>query len=59
MSSDEEKLSVLGHLYELRKRLIRCLIAVAITSILSFIFAPQVFEILKEPAGEFNPIFIE
>ena len=59
MSNDEKKLSVLGHLNELRKRLIRCLIAVAITSILSFIFAPQIFEILKEPAGEFNPIFIE
>ncbi len=59
MSNDEKKLSVLGHLNELRRRLIRSLIAVAITSILSFIFAPQIFEILKEPAGDFNPIFIE
>ncbi|MFC1939600.1 twin-arginine translocase subunit TatC [Chloroflexota bacterium] len=59
MSNNEKKLSVLEHLSELRKRLIRSLIAVAITSILSFIFAPQIFEILKGPAGDFNPIFIE
>ncbi|MFC2040976.1 twin-arginine translocase subunit TatC [Chloroflexota bacterium] len=59
MSNNEKKLSVLEHLSELRKRLIRSLVAVAITSILSFIFAPQIFEILKEPAGDFNPIFIE
>ncbi len=46
MSNNEEKLSVLGHLGELRKRLIRSLIAVVITSILSFIFYEQIFDIL-------------
>ncbi|MFC1933617.1 twin-arginine translocase subunit TatC [Chloroflexota bacterium] len=50
MSNDKEKLSVLGHLAELRKRLIRSLIVVAITSILSFIFYEQIFDILIAPA---------
>ena len=52
MSNDEGKLSVLGHLAELRKRLIRSLIAVVITSILSFIFYKQIFDILIFPAPQ-------
>ncbi len=59
MSNNEEKLSVLGHLVELRKRLIRSLIAVAITSILSFIFYKKILEILIRPAQGVNLIFID
>jgi len=59
MSNVDKRLTVLGHLVELRIRLIRGVIAVAITTIISFAFAPQIFEILKAPAGDFNPIFIE
>ena len=59
MSSDEKKLTVLGHLVELRKRLIRSLIVVAITTLLSFIFAKQIFNILIFPAQGINLIFIE
>jgi len=60
MSNDEKKLSILGHLAELRKRLIRSLIAVVITSILSFIFAEQIFNILISPAPQdINLIYIE
>jgi len=47
------------HLGELRRRLIRCLIAVLITSILSFIFARQIFNILIMPAEGIYLIFIE
>ncbi len=47
----ENKLSVLGHLLELRKRLLRSVIAVVITTIVSFVFADQIFEILKRPLG--------
>ena len=47
------------HLGELRRRLIRCLIAVLITSVLSFIFARQIFNILIMPAEGINLIFIE
>ena len=64
MSNDETKLSVLGHLAELRKRLIRSLIAVAITSIVSFIYYKDIFNILTYkcsfyPALDINLQFIE
>ena len=59
MSNGEDRLSVLGHLTELRKRLIRSVIAVVITSILSFIFYKQIFDILIYPAQDINLIFIE
>ena len=60
MSSDQKNLNFLGHIAELRKRLIRSLIAVVITSIISFIFAEQIFDILIFPAPEdINLIYIE
>ena len=52
MSTNEKKLSVLGHIAELRKRLIRSVIAVVITAGLSFIFYHQIFGILIGPAPE-------
>jgi len=52
MSTDEKKLSILGHLGELRKRLIGSLIAVVITSTISFIFYHQIFDILISPAPQ-------
>lgn len=60
MSNDEKKLSILGHLGELRKRLIRSLIAVVITSIVSFIFYQQILGILITPLPQdVNLTFIE
>jgi len=59
MSSNKQKLSVLGHLGELRKRLIRSLIAVVLTSILSFVFYEQIFNILISPAQDISLVFIE
>jgi len=60
MSNDEKKLSVLGHFAELRKRLIRSLIAVVITSILSFLFYQQILDILISPLPQdVNLTFIE
>lgn len=58
MGSDK-KLSVLKHLSELRHRLIRCVIAVSITSIISFIFAKQIFHILILPTEGINLVYIE
>ena len=58
MGSDK-KLSVLKHLSELRRRLIRCVIAVSITSIISFIFAKQIFQILILPTEGINLVYIE
>ena len=57
--NDQEKQPVLSHLSELRKRLVRSVIAVFIGTIITFFFAPQIFEILKQPAGDINLIFIE
>jgi len=50
MSNDEKKLTLLGHISELRKRLIRVLIAVAVAAVLAFVFYQQIFDILKAPA---------
>ena len=51
MSDGESKLSVLGHLHELRRRLIRSVIAVAIGVIICFFFYDWIFYILKRPAA--------
>ncbi len=59
MSNGEKTLSILGHLAELRKRLIRSVIAVAITTTISFIFYKQIFDILIFPAQGINLIFID
>jgi sec-independent protein translocase protein TatC len=58
MSSDK-KLTLLGHLAELRSRLIKCVIALIITTIISFIFASQIFHILILPAQGIKLIYIE
>jgi len=55
----DRKLTVIGHLDELRRRLVRSLIAVAIGTALSFIFAKQIFYILTLPTHGINLIYIE
>jgi len=57
--SDAKKFTALSHLLELRTRLIKCVIAVAVTSIIAFIFYDWVFYILKLPAEGISLIFIE
>jgi sec-independent protein translocase protein TatC len=52
-------LTILGHLAELRIRLIRSVIAVLITSVLAFIFYKPIFDILVRPAGNYQFIAIE
>lgn len=59
MSSDEKRFTIFGHLNELRRRLIGSVIAIAITSGISFIFYEQVFNILISPAADINLIYIE
>jgi len=54
-----DKLTFIGHLGELRHRLLKCVIALAITTVISFIFAEDIFQILISPAGDINLIFIE
>ena len=59
MTDGEKRLSILGHLTELRKRLTRSVIAVVITTIIAFIFYQKIFDILIYPAGDINLIFVE
>ncbi len=55
----DKRLTILEHLGELRQRLIKSVIAVLITTVLSFIFATQIFDILILPAEGINLIYIE
>ncbi len=63
--SNVKRLTILGHLGELRQRLIKCLIALLITTVASFFLAPQIFGILILPiapllaGGEVSLIYIE
>lgn len=56
---DERRLSILEHLEELRSRLIVVVIAVSFTTIVSFIFAEDIFRLLLRPAPGLQPVFIE
>ncbi len=55
----EDKLPIRSHFEEARKRLLKCFIAVVITTIVSFIFAKDIFNILKSRAAGINLIYIE
>lgn len=57
--SNDKKLSVLRHLAELRQRLLRCVIAVLVTSVISFAFAKQIFHILTLPIAGHELVYIE
>ena len=59
MSAEENKLTLLGHFQELRKRLIRAVIAIAVGAAISFIFYEWIFYILILPAQGIELIYIE
>jgi sec-independent protein translocase protein TatC len=59
MSDGERKLTLLGHLKELRGRLIRSTIAVVMTTILSLIFYKWLFYLLTLPARGTQFVYIE
>lgn len=46
-----DEMSVLGHVKELRTRLLVCIIALLVTTMISFAFSQQLAEILAEPIG--------
>lgn len=52
---EEEKLPVTDHLEELRRRLIKCLLAVAVGFALSYAFSRQIFEVLTWPLVQAMP----
>jgi sec-independent protein translocase protein TatC len=55
--TNEPQMTIIEHLEELRSRLIKCLIAVTVTTALSFAFTEQIMRILIEPAG-LKPVFL-
>ncbi len=57
--SEDRKQSVLQHLQELRQRLIKSVIAVAVASVIAFVFYDWIFYILKLPAAGINLVYIE
>ncbi|MFH1652028.1 MAG: twin-arginine translocase subunit TatC [Chloroflexota bacterium] len=59
MTTPEYRLTVLGHLQELRSRLIKSVIALAITTVICFIFYPWLFYILEMPIQGTELIAIE
>jgi sec-independent protein translocase protein TatC len=57
--SDDKKTGILDHLRELRKRLLWSVVAIVITTSVCFFFIADIVDILKEPAGDINLVFIE
>ncbi|MBI3953166.1 MAG: twin-arginine translocase subunit TatC [Chloroflexi bacterium] len=55
----ERRLSLVEHLAELRRRLIISLLAVAVTTALSFTFTRQIFDFLKRPAPPVQFIYTQ
>ena len=55
--ANERPMTLIEHLEELRTRLIKCLIALAITTALSFTFTSQILRVLIAPAG-IKPVFL-
>lgn len=54
ISDDQEPtaMPIMAHLEELRRRLIKAALVLVITTAISFVFAGQIIEILKEPLGD-------
>jgi sec-independent protein translocase protein TatC len=59
LENSEKRLPILGHLTELRNRLIRCVIAVVVTTVMAFVFYHQLYDVLIYPARETGFIAIE
>jgi sec-independent protein translocase protein TatC len=54
--TEERQLTIIEHLEELRDRLIKSVIALTVTTLLSFVFAKKFLEILIAPMGETPPV---
>ena len=54
--AENRQFTIIQHLEELRDRLIKSAIAVAVTTLFSFIFARQFLQLLIVPMGETSPV---
>ena len=55
--AEERPMTIIEHLEELRGRLVKCVIALAITTAFSFTFTTQILRVLIAPAG-IKPVFL-
>jgi sec-independent protein translocase protein TatC len=56
--ANEEGLTLVEHLEELRNRLVRSGIALAITTLFSLLFTSRFLKLLIAPAGDIKPVFL-
>ena len=54
--AEERQLTIIEHLGELRDRLIKSVIALTVTTLLSFVFTRQFLQLLIAPMGETPPV---
>lgn len=54
--AEERQLTIIEHLGELRDRLIKSVIALTVTTLLSFVFTRQLLQLLIAPMGETPPV---
>ncbi|MFC2007180.1 twin-arginine translocase subunit TatC [Chloroflexota bacterium] len=59
MNDREQRLTVLSHITELRSRLIKSVIAIAVAAVIAFLFYQWIFYILILPAEGIELIYIE
>ena len=52
------EMTLLEHLEEVRDRLIKCVAALLITTLVSFVFASRFLQLLLIPAGNIKPVFL-
>lgn len=57
--SDEKKLTIIGHLEELRQRLLRSLVVVGLTTTICFFFADRAIQLLMRPVLGIQLIYIK
>ena len=56
---DSNAMPIMAHLEELRRRLIKAAVALAVTTAISFVFAERIIKILKQPMGEAQLVFLK
>lgn len=56
--ADDKEMTIIEHLEELRERLIKSLIALAATTLLSLAFSSRLVKIIMVPAGDVRPVFL-
>ena len=56
--SERPQATILGHLDELRERLIKAVAALVVATLFSFFYASRLLKLLIAPAGAIKPVFL-